>query len=64
MVKITIEIVLKGDWGKKRKSFNKVILRKRTQENEGVNIVFFALLMGEVYDFTTVNLISLQAGSY
>lgn len=47
-----------------RVSTFKVSLRKQTQENEGVNIVFFALLMGEVYDFTTVNLISLKAGSY
>ena len=47
---------MKGDWGKRRKRFSiKVTCLKGTEENEGVNTAFFALEMGDSYDFTTVN---------
>lgn len=53
-----------GGWGERRVSTIEVIYIKRSQENEGVNIAFFALLMGDVSDPTMINVILLKAGRY
>lgn len=37
---------------------------KGTQENNGVKVAFFTLLMGDVDDFTIINLAALRSRSH